>query len=366
MKNIVVTVPAYFNDSQADSLHHRVRPEQDGRRAQRADLRLGGGISDMSLLNTEEGIFLVKATAGDTHLDGEDSDNRLVENFVQEFKPHHRKDLTHADVHQDRLAVRRHQVQLDQHARALREPVQRRLPHDEGTRGEGSACLIAAQEPVARGGAGGHLDTNPQCSAADGVLNVEKPYHSSNPDKAVVFGAKKQASTLIFNTPPSNQMSTLTAQVAALLDQNLTLDALDNDSTTMVEKAVELSISMQIITADDEDAFHKVLQTPKRFSAIKPFATRILSIPTFSASSERNWSIHGFIHTKTRNRLFPDRVNKPVFVYCNLGATSEVNHIMYELFPEACDENDSSDDEADAEERVPIRIRSPVNVEQTR
>ncbi|ETN10615.1 hypothetical protein PPTG_22662 [Phytophthora nicotianae INRA-310] len=77
MKNIVVTVPAYFNDSQADSLHHRIRPEQDGRRAQRADLRLGGGISDMSMLNTEKGIFLVKATAGDTHLGGEDSDNRL-------------------------------------------------------------------------------------------------------------------------------------------------------------------------------------------------------------------------------------------------------------------------------------------------
>ncbi|ETO58552.1 hypothetical protein F444_23071 [Phytophthora nicotianae P1976] len=39
---------------------------------------------------------------------------------------------------------------------------------------------------------------------------------------------------------------------------------------------------------------------------------------------------------------------------------------MYELFPEACDENDSSDDEADAEECAPIRIRSPVNVEQIR
>ncbi|ETO69813.1 hypothetical protein F444_13666 [Phytophthora nicotianae P1976] len=55
-------------------------------------------------------------------------------------------------------------------------------------------------------------------------------------------------------------MSTLTAQVAALLDQNLTLDALDDDSTTMVEKAVELAISMQIISADDGYAFHKVLQ----------------------------------------------------------------------------------------------------------
>ncbi|ETP46580.1 hypothetical protein F442_07197 [Phytophthora nicotianae P10297] len=48
----------------------------------------------MSMLNTEKGIFLVKATAGDTHLGGEDSDNRLVEYFEQEFKPHHRKNLT--------------------------------------------------------------------------------------------------------------------------------------------------------------------------------------------------------------------------------------------------------------------------------
>lgn len=48
----------------------------------------------MLLLNNEEGIFLVKATAGDKHLGGEDSDNRLVEYFEQEFKPHHRKDLT--------------------------------------------------------------------------------------------------------------------------------------------------------------------------------------------------------------------------------------------------------------------------------
>ncbi|ETL41604.1 hypothetical protein L916_07462 [Phytophthora nicotianae] len=170
MKNIVVTVPAYFNDSQADSLHHRVRPEQDGRRAQRADLRLGGGISDMSLLNTEEGIFLVKATAGDTHLDGEDSDNRLVEYFEQEFKPHHRKDLT-------------------QYQRALRRPntfnSTNTHPRFENLC---SDDFRTTKEPVGKD------------LPDDGVLNVEKPYHSSNPDKAVAFGAKKQASTLIFNT----------------------------------------------------------------------------------------------------------------------------------------------------------------------
>ena len=48
----------------------------------------------MSLLTIEEGIFEVKATAGDTHLGGEDFDNRMVNHFVQEFKRKHKKDMT--------------------------------------------------------------------------------------------------------------------------------------------------------------------------------------------------------------------------------------------------------------------------------
>uniref|UniRef100_M1CSI7 Heat shock protein n=1 Tax=Solanum tuberosum TaxID=4113 RepID=M1CSI7_SOLTU len=55
---------------------------------------LGGGTFDVSLLTIEEGIFEVKATAGDTHLGGEDFDNRLVSHFVQEFKRKHKKDIT--------------------------------------------------------------------------------------------------------------------------------------------------------------------------------------------------------------------------------------------------------------------------------
>ena len=52
---------------------------------------LSGGTFDVSLLTIEEGIFEVKATAGDTHLGGEDFDNRLVNHFVQEFKRKHKK-----------------------------------------------------------------------------------------------------------------------------------------------------------------------------------------------------------------------------------------------------------------------------------
>ncbi|KAF2575095.1 hypothetical protein F2Q70_00006869 [Brassica cretica] len=55
---------------------------------------LGGGTFDVSLLTIEEGIFEVKATAGDTHLGGEDFDNRMVNHFVQEFKRKSKKDIT--------------------------------------------------------------------------------------------------------------------------------------------------------------------------------------------------------------------------------------------------------------------------------
>ena len=44
---------------------------------------LGGGTFDVSLLAIDEGVFEVKATAGDTHLGGEDFDNRLLNHFVQ-------------------------------------------------------------------------------------------------------------------------------------------------------------------------------------------------------------------------------------------------------------------------------------------
>merc|ERR1712050_628608 len=109
--NAVVTVPAYFNDSQRASTKDagsiaglnvlRIINEPTaaaiayGLDKQSSSERnvlifdLGGGTFDVSLLTIEEGIFEVKATAGDTHLGGEDFDNRTVNHFVQEFKRKH-------------------------------------------------------------------------------------------------------------------------------------------------------------------------------------------------------------------------------------------------------------------------------------
>jgi len=118
----VITVPAYFNDSQ------RQATKQAGEIAGLEVLRiineptaaalaygldkkkdetiavydLGGGTFDISILEVGEGVVEVKATAGDTHLGGDDIDNRIVEWLAAEFK----KDQG-IDVSKDRMAIQR-------------------------------------------------------------------------------------------------------------------------------------------------------------------------------------------------------------------------------------------------------------------
>ena len=55
---------------------------------------LGGGTFDVSILSIEDGIFEVKSTHGDTHLGGEDFDNRMVDHFVEQFRKKYKKDIT--------------------------------------------------------------------------------------------------------------------------------------------------------------------------------------------------------------------------------------------------------------------------------
>ncbi|KAF3520555.1 hypothetical protein DY000_02058862 [Brassica cretica] len=77
IKNAVVTVPAYFNDSQPAIAYGLDKKASSDGEKNVLIFDLGGGTFDVSLLTIEEGIFEVKATAGDTHLSGEDFDNRM-------------------------------------------------------------------------------------------------------------------------------------------------------------------------------------------------------------------------------------------------------------------------------------------------
>ena len=109
----VITVPAYFNDSQRQATKDagviaglnvlRIINEPTAaaiaygldKKGEKNVLIFdcGGGTFDVSLLTIEDGVFEVKATAGDTHLGGEDFDSRLVEYFCDEFKKKYKKDL---------------------------------------------------------------------------------------------------------------------------------------------------------------------------------------------------------------------------------------------------------------------------------
>jgi molecular chaperone DnaK (HSP70) len=94
INNSVVTVPTYFNDSRRQATKDAGTILKVAGKRNVLIFDLGGGTFDVSLLTIEEGIFEVKATAGDTHLGGEDFDNRLVNHFVQEFKRKNKKGST--------------------------------------------------------------------------------------------------------------------------------------------------------------------------------------------------------------------------------------------------------------------------------
>lgn len=107
----VITVPAYFNDSQRQATKDagtiaglevlRIINEPtaaaiaygiDKKSSNETNVLifdLGGGTFDVSILSIDDGVFEVKATAGDTHLGGEDFDNRLVDHCIQDFKRKH-------------------------------------------------------------------------------------------------------------------------------------------------------------------------------------------------------------------------------------------------------------------------------------
>src|SRR6266850_7449486 len=86
---------------------------------------LGGGTFDVSLLNISGGVFAVKATAGDTHLGGEDFDNALLEHFKNEFK---RK--TKLDISEDARALRRLRSACERAKRTLSSVTQTTIEVD--------------------------------------------------------------------------------------------------------------------------------------------------------------------------------------------------------------------------------------------
>merc|ERR1712121_373100 len=244
IKDAVITVPAYFNDSQrqatkdagvisglnvlriineptAAAIAYGLDKKKGATECNVLIFDLGGGTFDVSILTIEEGIFEVTSTAGDTHLGGEDFDNRMVDHFVNEFKRKHKK-----DIKGNKRALRGLRTACERAKRTLSASAQANIEIDslfEGidfytsiTRARFeelcSDLFKGTLEPVEKAMRDAKMDKS---SVHDIVLvggstripkvqkllqdffNGKEVNKSINPDEAVAYGAAVQAAILV-------------------------------------------------------------------------------------------------------------------------------------------------------------------------
>ena len=248
VKDAVVTVPAYFNDAQRQATKDagiiaglnvlRIVNEPtaaaiayglDKKKGNENEKNvlifdLGGGTFDVSILSIEDGIFEVKSTAGDTHLGGEDFDNRIVDHFVKEFQRKHKKDITG-----NKRALRRLRTACERAKRTLSASAQASIEIDSLYEGIDfySSITRARFEELCADLFRGTLDPVEKAlrdakmdkSAIDDVVlvggstripkvqkllsdffNGKDLNKSINPDEAVAYGAAVQAAILTGDT----------------------------------------------------------------------------------------------------------------------------------------------------------------------
>nr|AXI91577.1 heat shock protein [Gracilaria vermiculophylla] len=255
IKSAVVTVPAYFNDSQrlatkdagtiaginvsriineptAAAIAYGLDRKAGGHTARERNVLifdLGGGTFDVSLLTIEDGIFEVKATAGDTHLGGEDFDNRMVNHFMNEFKRKYKKDISG-----NARSVRRLRTQCERAKRQLSAATQATIEIDslyEGTDFYSSItrakfeelCMdlfrgtLEPVEKVLRDSkipkadvddivlVGGSTRIPKVQSLPVDFFNGKELCKNINPDEAVAYGAAVQAAILAGDTSEKTQ-----------------------------------------------------------------------------------------------------------------------------------------------------------------
>ncbi|KFM75993.1 glucose-regulated protein, partial [Stegodyphus mimosarum] len=239
--NAVVTVPAYFNDAQRQATKDagtiaglnvmRIINEPtaaaiayglDKKEGEKNILvfDLGGGTFDVSLLTIDNGVFEVVATNGDTHLGGEDFDQRVMEHFIKIYKK-----KTGNDIRSDNRAVQKLRREVEKAKRTLSTAHQARIEIESFYKGEDfSETLTRAKfeelnmdlfrstmKPVQKVLEDGDLQKKdideivlvggstriPKIQQlVKEFFNGKEPTRGINPDEAVAYGAAVQAGVL--------------------------------------------------------------------------------------------------------------------------------------------------------------------------
>jgi heat shock 70kDa protein 1/2/6/8 len=253
-KNAVVTVPAYFNDSQrqatkdagtisglnvqriineptAAAIAYGLDKKSGAGEKNVLIFDLGGGTFDVSLLTIDEGIFEVKATNGDTHLGGEDFDNKIVEFAIADFKK-----KSGIDISKNARALRRLRTQCEKAKRILSSSHQTEIECETLAEGEDySTTMTRAKfeelcnhdfrkcmppvEMVLKDAdiskaqvhevvlVGGSTRIPKVQQMLSDFFNGKQLNRSINPDEAVAYGAAVQAA--ILNGEQSDQVKDL-------------------------------------------------------------------------------------------------------------------------------------------------------------
>jgi L1 cell adhesion molecule like protein len=241
----VITVPAYFNDSQrqatkdagliagmnvlriineptAAAIAYGLDNNEEEKHVLIFDL--GGGTFDVSLLNIDDGIFEVKATAGDTHLGGEDFDNILVQHFIMEFKRKYKHDIS-----DNKRACRRLRNACEKAKRTLSSSTTASIEIDSLHEGNDfftsitrakfemmcmslfQKCMVPVSKVLRDSGisknmiddivlVGGSTRIPKVQELLSGFFNGKELSKKINPDEAVAYGASVQAAILSKST----------------------------------------------------------------------------------------------------------------------------------------------------------------------